>query len=296
MRQPVSTPSSVPVRAVRKVPTHSAFGRIQVGTIIAVVIVLVAALSYFGNTSINPVTGEKQHVALTPDQEIALGLQSAPQMAAQMGGDAPPSDPRTQTVQRIGNQLLAVSSARKGGYPYAFHLLADTNTVNAFALPGGQVFITMALYDKLPDEAALAGVLGHEVGHVVARHAAEHMAKQQLGQMLGVAAGAAASDRGRGYEAAMVAQVVNSVAQLKFSRSDELEADKLGIQFMQEAGYDPMAMISVMEILQKVGGRGGQPEFLLTHPYPEDRIKKIREILTANPPPGGLTRGQPLAH
>src|SRR5205085_849824 len=149
---------------------------------------------------------------------------------------------------------------------------ADPQTINAFALPGGPVFITLGLYEKLDNEAELAGVLGHEVGHVINRHASEHMAKGQLGGMLATAVGVGASDnRGRGYGTAIAAQVANQVLQLKFSRSDESESDSYGIKYMAQAGYDPRGMIKVMEILRDAskGGRGWQ--ILQTHPNPAAR-------------------------
>src|SRR5215204_3612422 len=117
-----------------------------------------------------------------------------------MGGEIDPSQPDSQTVERVGQYLVQRSVASKSPYKYDFHLLADPKTVNAFALPGGQIFITRALYDKLEDEAMLAGVLGHEIGHVIGRHSAEQMAKGQLGQLLTTAVGVGASggnDRGR---------------------------------------------------------------------------------------------------
>src|SRR5205085_11027195 len=116
------------------------------------------------HTEVKPVTGEKQHIALNTDQEIALGLQAAPQMVAEMGGEVPSSDPQAQTVKEIGQRVWQSSDARRSPYKFAFHLLADPKTINAFALPGGQIFITRGLLTKLENEAQLAGVLGHETG------------------------------------------------------------------------------------------------------------------------------------
>ena len=147
--------------------------------IIAAVIALMAIITYFSSTSENPVTGEKQRVAMTPEQEIALGYKSAPQMAAQMGGLS--QNPQAKAlVQRLGNELVAKSFAAKSPYKFSFHVLSDPRTVNAFALPGGPVFITEGLLKLLKSEAELAGVLGHEIGHVIGRHSSERLAKQQL--------------------------------------------------------------------------------------------------------------------
>lgn len=251
---------------------------------IGVIIAIVAFVMYFSQTEKNPITGESQRVTLTPSQEIKLGLQSAPEMAAQMGGEVSTSDPRAQEVQKIGNEILRNSKANRGPWKFQFHLLRDNKTVNAFALPGGQIFITLGLYNLLKTEPELAGVLAHEMGHVIQRHSAQQMAKGQLGQLLIMAVGVGAGDSSdRGHQAAMVASVINQVTQLRFGRKDEIEADQWGLQLMSEAGYDPEAMIEVMNILQKASPGGHQPEMLLTHPYPEHRIEKIKEYLKAHP-------------
>src|SRR5438067_2376870 len=183
----------------------------------ALVIALIGFVIYMTRTQVNPVTGEKQHVAISEDQEMALGLQAAPQMAAQMGGDVSPSeDPRAALVEEVGRRLVRNSDARRSPYVenFHFHLLRDPKTVNAFALPGGQIFITEGLLNRLQNEAQLAGVLGHEIGHVINRHAAQQMAKGQLGQFLTVAVGVGASgndDRGR--KAQLVAAMANQMSQ-----------------------------------------------------------------------------------
>src|SRR4051812_40053848 len=111
--------------------------------LIAVVISAFGLISYCSTTSENPITGAKQHVTMTADQEIALGRQLAPQMAAQMGGAL--RSPMADRVREIGQRIVQRSTAAKTPYKYDFYLLADRRTVNAFALPGGQVFITAAL-------------------------------------------------------------------------------------------------------------------------------------------------------
>jgi predicted Zn-dependent protease len=158
--------------------------------------------------------------------------------------------------------------------------LADTQTVNAFALPGGQVFITRALYDKLTTDGELAGVLGHETGHVVARHSAEQIAKSQLTQGLTGAAVIAACDPNSPsgcVAASSMAALVGQLIDMKYSRTDETEADWLGVCFMNESGYDPHEMVSVMEILQSLSQGARQPEFLSTHPDPGNRIIQIQQ-------------------
>ncbi|MEZ0325427.1 MAG: M48 family metalloprotease [Fimbriimonas sp.] len=261
--------------------------------IIAVIIALVSAVSYFSMNQTNPVTGEKQRIDMSPSQEIALGLQAAPEMAQQFGGLDP--DPQDRAItEQVGKKIIAASGAGKAPYEFAFHALADGRTVNAFALPGGQIFITKALLSQLQSEGQLAGVLAHEAGHVVARHSAEQMAKQRFTQGLTGAAVIASTDPGdpSTYKNAAIAQMVGQLISLKHTRSDELEADKLGVRFMAEAGYDPRSMIGVMEILKKAGGSGG-PEFFKTHPNPENRVEHIKQAIQdafPNGVPAGLKK------
>ncbi len=255
--------------------------------IIGLVIALFSVISYYSSSSINPTTGEKQHIKLSPEQEIALGLQSAPQMAQEMGGLA--NNPQAQAlVKKVGQKVVASSVAAKSPYKFDFHLLADPETINAFALPGGQIFITVGLLKLLRTEGELAGVLGHEVGHVVARHSAEHMAKAGLTQGLTSAAVIAVDPTGGG---SGMAQMISSAINMKYGRADEIESDVLGVRLMSEAGYDPRALLGVMEILDKASsGRGRQPEMFSSHPNPENRAEKIKEVIAAQYP-NGMPRG-----
>lgn len=257
----------------------------------------IAAISIFGycrGQSENPITGETQYVDLSPEQEVALGLQAAPQMAQQHGGLY--RDERVQqAADRVGGELVSRTRAGETPYQFEFHVLADEQVVNAFALPGGQVFITAALLDRLQTMGQLAGVFGHEIGHVVARHGAEHMAKAKLTQGLTGAAVLASYDpgnpssRGSAAMAALIGQVVN----LKFGRDDELESDRLGVHLMGQAGYDPRSMLDVMRILAEAAQGPRPPEFFSTHPNPENRIQLIERAIDAEFPDGvpeGLTR------
>jgi predicted Zn-dependent protease len=270
-------------------------GGLRLRLIIGVAIAGYGLFTYFTHVSVNPTTGESQHVSMTPDQETSLGLQSAPAMAEQMGGEAADSDPKFQEVSRIGNLIVSHSDESHSPYQYRFHLLNDPQTVNAFALPGGQVFITRGLLDKLDDEAELAGVLGHEIGHVVERHSAQQIEKSRLGETLTIATGVATSDRRNGMADYAMVALANQMLQLRFSRQDESQADQRGLQFMTEAGFDPQAMVDVMKILQQVSAGSRTPEFLQTHPDPGNRIEAIEQWLTDNPDRSKeLTRGKRL--
>lgn len=242
--------------------------------VIAVVIALIGIVAYFSKTETNPVTGEKQRVNLTVEQEITLGLQAAPQMIQEMGGEA--RDEKTNAyIDKVGNKIVANTEAGKSPFKFEFYLLADTKTINAFALPGGQIFITTGLYKLLKSEDQLAGVLGHEIGHVINRHASEQMAKQELTQQLVQATQVASGSYDRG----MMAQYIGQMVNLKYGRNDESESDKYGVKYLIECGYKPEAMIEVMEILNEAGGKNRTPEFLSSHPNPENRIQKIKEYI-----------------
>lgn len=259
--------------------------------LIAIVFAVISLITYFGSRQYNEVTDEVQYIDVTVAQEIALGLQAAPQMSMQYGGEYP--DKQMQAlVDSIGERIVQASKLQETGYQFDFHLLADDKTVNAFALPGGQVFVTVGLLKLLQTEGELAGVIGHEIGHVVARHSAEHMAKARLTEGLSGAAVMAAYDPndpksvGVAQMAAMVGQMVN----MKFGRDDELESDKLGVRFIAAAGYDPRAMMRVMDALDKASGGNRQPEFLSSHPHPENRIENIQQAIEMEFP-GGLPEG-----
>ena len=252
---------------------------------IGLLIALFSALSYWWNTSKNPITNEEQRVAMTVDQEIALGLQAAPEMAAQHGGLHPDQEAQA-LVDRVGQKLLAgISSSNP--YEFEFHLLSDRETINAFALPGGQIFITAALFEQLQTEGQLAGVLAHEIGHVIERHGAERLAKMQLTQGLAGAAVIASYDpeEPRTAETAAVAQAIGALVNMSYSRSDELESDQWAVRLMANSDYDPRAMLDVMDVLARAGG-GGMPEFFSTHPNPSNRKERIAEAIEKEYPKG----------
>ena len=245
-------------------------GSWRIRILIGLAIVAFAFIRRCSNQEENPYTGRTQNIDMTAEQEIAIGLQSAPQMAQQHGGLYP--DEQLQAlVDAVGNKLVNNSVARETPYQYEFHLLADDSTINAVALPGGQIFITYALFSQL-NEPQLAGVLGHEIGHVLGRHSAERIAESSFWQTLATGA-SVGGDMGN-----LVAGIGQNTL-LKNGRGDELESDELGVLFMIESGYDPNEMITVMEILKSAAGPNRAPEFQSTHPDPENRIEKIKEAI-----------------
>jgi len=245
-------------------------GSWKIRIFIGLAIVGFAFVQRCNNKQENPYTGRIQTIDMSAEQEIAIGLQSAPEIAQQHGGLYP--DERLQSyVDAIGRKLVNNSMARETPYRYDFHLLADDRTINAFALPGGQIFITYALFSKL-NEAQLAGVLGHEIGHVIGRHSAERIAESSFWRTVTMGASVGADAGG----------IVGSIGQntlLKNGRGDELESDELGVLLMIRSGYEPREMIRVMQILKEAAGPNRTPEFQSTHPDPENRIQKIKEAI-----------------
>jgi len=249
---------------------------------LALVVVLFAIASYyFGpRPKFNPMTEEAQRVSMTVEQEMALGLQAAPQMAQRHGGLHP--DQQAQAaLDRIGERLVFQSEAGRTPYRFEFHVLADSRTVNAFALPGGQIFMTGAMAARLRTEGELAGVLAHQIGHVVGRHAVGQMDKAQRTEGLADADAIAAFDpedpTSAGYS--QIAALIGLAVDMKYGRDDERQADALGVRFMAEAGYDPRALIGVMEALEAAARGTRRPEFFSTHPNPDRRLEQIQQAI-----------------
>ena len=265
-------------------------GGFKIRLLIAVGIIAFAFISYNAKKDVNEVTGEAQRVSMNEEEEIQLGLQAAPEMVNKHGGLLQ-SFKDQQRVDQIGEHLLLalrgelMKQKRKNPYPFEFYLLDDSKTVNAFALPGGQVFITSALYTQLETEGQLAGVIGHEIGHVLARHGAQRIAKQQFTQKLIGAAGVLGGDANSARMAAAVGQLIN----MKYGQGDELESDGWGVRLMVWSGYDPNSMLGVMDILERASGGGG-PGFLSTHPKPANRKEYILKVIK-DEFPGGLPSG-----
>lgn len=246
--------------------------------IIGLIIAAFSLFSYFASQQYNDVTGENQHLSLTVDQEIALGLQSAPEMVQQFGGVYQNQDVQ-RMLDQIGNRLVNDSVAADTPWEFEFTVLDDPNTINAFALPGGPTFITTGLLNELQTEDEVAGVMAHEIVHVLARHSAQQIAKSQLTNGLVGAVGVASGEASAAQTAALIGQLVN----MSYSRDAESQSDSIGVCLMISAGYDPEAMVEVMHVLESASGGQRQPEFLSTHPSPENRISRIEQAI-ANAP------------
>jgi predicted Zn-dependent protease len=263
-----------PVRSAASGCTSGCLSNPRVLLAILMVVGYTGYYFFFTASYNNPITGRTQRLAMpTAQEEVAMGLQSAPQMIREFGGQHPNREAQNR-LDEIGAKLVQSSSARNTEYQWDFHLLNDNQTVNAFALPGGQIFITAKLFSLLKNEDQLAGVLGHEIGHVVGRHSNQQMAKSTFIGGLAQAAGMLLSDGGQG--GIQIAQMVGNVINMKYGRDDELESDALGVRFMLDAGYQPEELIGVMEILAEHGGGGAKAEFMSSHPDPGNRIQHIK--------------------
>jgi len=231
-----------------------------------------------GACAVNPATGSRQLMLISESQEIAMGRDYDKEVAASIGLYADSGLERY--MQQFGTRLAATSE--RPNLPWTFRVVDDP-VVNAFALPGGFIYVTRGILAHLNSEAELAGVVGHEIGHVTARHSASQMTRQQLAQ-LGLAVGTIASPELGRY--AGVASQALGVLFLKYSRDNESQADELGLRYLRRGRYDPREMPHVFEMLTRVSqaqGGGRVPEWLATHPNPENRRGRIEQEIAAAP-------------
>ncbi len=236
--------------------------------LLGVTLVIAATLAA---CAVNPATGSRELSLVSESQEIAMGRQSDPGIVAQYG--LHPDSALQRYVRDLGLRLAAVSE--RPDLPWTFRVLDDAS-INAFALPGGFIYVTRGILAHMTSEAQLAGVLGHEIGHVTARHSANQMSRAQLAQV-GLVAGMIFSETVR--DNAGLANAGLGLTFLKFGRDDENQADELGIRYMTREGYDPRELAGVMEMLDRSSSlgqpEGRAPEWLSTHPFPENRVENI---------------------
>jgi predicted Zn-dependent protease len=227
--------------------------------------------------AINPVTGKYELSLISEQQEIALGKETDGEIRRQYGVyDAPVLN---EYVKKIGMTLTPHTHRPHLTYNFA---VLDTPVVNAFALPGGYIYVTRGILAMMNSEAELAAVLAHELGHVNARHGVQRLSKLLLVQA-GLTVGSALSDTFA--EISGVASIGIQLLFLKYSRDDEREADALGVEYSRKSGYNPGEMISFFSSLQKLGDlSGGQslPGFLSTHPLTRERIQNVQASLREN--------------
>ena len=217
----------------------------------------------------NPISGKSQLMLFSEDQDIELGKSYAPEVEKEMGGKI-----QNLTLQNyinsVGLRVAAVS--HKPYFDYHYTALED-KMVNAFALPGGYIFITRGMLEKLTSEAELASVLAHETTHVVARHSSAQISRE-IGIEIALSAVSTKAPSG----AMQVAGIARQIIGLSYSRSQERQADLAGLDYMVKAGYDPYAMVETMQMLE-AENKSGQIEFLSTHPSPENRVEYIAQAI-----------------
>jgi predicted Zn-dependent protease len=236
----------------------------------------------------NPVTGKRQLTLVSEAQEIELGRQAAEQVEQSIGlvDDAP----LQAYVNRVGTALAAESERPR--LPWAFHVLDDP-TPNAFALPGGFIFVTRGLMELMDSEAELASVLGHEIGHVTARHSVTQISRQQLAH-LGLGLGGILVPELQRVEQALGAGL--QLLFLKHGRDAERQADELGFDYARAEGYDASQIADVFAALERIGDRENQsalPSWLATHPAPEERIQAANQrVAQLGPPPPNRRTGR----
>ena len=215
----------------------------------------------------NPVTGRSELSLVSESQEISMGQQAKQEVAATIGLY---DDAQAQTyVSNLGKKLAA--NSERPSLPWSFQVVDDP-AVNAFALPGGPIFVTRGIMTTLNSEAELAAVVGHEIGHVTAKHSVQQISRAQVAQ-IGLGVGSILSPTVANY--AGLASTGLSLLFLKYGRDAESQADALGFKYSLNASYDVREMLDVFRTLERVGassGGGGLPEWLSSHPNPENRL------------------------
>jgi predicted Zn-dependent protease len=236
---------------------------------------LLALSAAVAGCAVNPATGKREFIIISPEQEIAIGNEAAPQFEGEFGGKVP-SEKLQQYVREIGR---SVSETAERKIAYEFSLL-NSDVPNAFALPGGKVYVTAGLMAIMTNERELAAVLGHEVGHVTALHNVKGLQRQLGAELLAQIAADVVGGKG-GQAAGAATKIVGGIMALRYSRDDEYQADELGVRYMTKAGYSPWGMVELLTALNELSGSGsgGLPEIFQTHPPSQKRVERAREII-----------------
>ena len=253
---------------------------------IIIISLILATLLIQAGCATNPATGRSQLalMSMTTEEEVSLGKKAFPQILQKMGGAYPDSDLQDY-IQSVGDRLHGAS--HRQDITYTFRVVNDS-TPNAFALPGGYIAITRGLLVNLGTEAQLAAVLGHEIGHVDARHAVQGMQRSSLlGLGMAVLSGATS---GAEYGALIRSsgEVAATLVDRSYSRGQEEESDRLGIDYMVRSGYDPQGAVELQQVFYQKIDKNKDPQWLeglfRTHPFSKKRLEKNREYISVTYP------------
>jgi predicted Zn-dependent protease len=249
---------------------------------------VLTALAILAGCATNPATGQREFSLMSEAQEVQIGQEADPQIRQEMGVY---EDAELQRyVSTIGLRLAKASE--RPNLPWKFTVV-DEPAVNAFALPGGYIYVTRGIMAFLNNEAQLAGVLGHEIGHVTARHAAQQYT-QATSAGLGITLLSIFVPEARPFQG--VAETAAGLVLMKYGRDDELQSDRLGVQYTAKTGWDPAGVAGMLRTLQRLdeasGSNRGVPNFLSTHPAPADRVAQVQRFIQENPVAVGTASGR----
>ncbi|MHC4641618.1 MAG: M48 family metalloprotease [Planctomycetota bacterium] len=230
-------------------------------------ITVVFLLALCTGCAVNPLTGERELMLMTESQDLEIGQKYAPELEKEMGGKIP-DEALQNYINTVGQKVAKVSHKRN----WEYHFIAlDDDMVNAFALPGGYIFITKGMLQQMTTESQLASVLGHEVAHVVARDTAVVMSRE-IGMNILLSA---VTTETTSATVRTVGDITRQIIGLRFSRTDEKDADYAGMDYMVRAGYNPNGMVETMQMLQEQQ-KSQNIEFFSTHPNPVNRVAYLK--------------------
>lgn len=227
----------------------------------------------------NPETGRVQRVALSSEQEEALGLQAFQEVLS--ASDTVESGPAAEAVRRVSERIAAQTGSAASSFNWQVSVV-NSDQINAFCLPGGKIVVYTGIIPVAQTEAGLATVIGHEVAHAVARHGAQRVFQNQLVQTALVGASFSLSDMDYGQRQTIMGLLGAGATYgvlLPFGRDHEVEADQMGLLYMARAGYDPRESIPFWQRMGEAAGNGQPPEFMSTHPSHGTRIQNLEAFM-----------------
>ncbi len=240
---------------------------------ISIGFLLFALVFIVPSCAVNPVTGQRQLMFMTEEQEISLGAQYHPSVIATFG--VYENEALQKFIEEKGIEMGKIS--HRPNLTYHFTIL-DSPVINAFAVPGGYLYFTRGILAQINSEAELIGILGHEMGHVTARHTVQQQTNQQIGQVVLIGGMMVSKEVAKYADLAMTGM---QLLFLSFSREHESESDRIGVEYATKVGYDAHHMADFFKVLDKMSmdsQQGGVPTFLSTHPDPADRYQKVETL------------------